>query len=174
MQAVRRLGTRPSGATPASAATSSAQAPAALTSTGAANVARAGADLPEPVPPRDGPYRRAGQDRAALGPDPAHEALVQGVDVDVHRAGFVHGAAVPAGPHDRAELLHFVQPQLAHARDALPAVGEGGRSKRSSAPHGASATTPRGVSSGCSANAAGGASKKGRAAAVSARTQRLP
>src|SRR5260370_444101 len=66
-------------------------------------------------PPATPPSRPPGA-RAAAGPDAPEAALVDAVDVDVHRGGFGHGPAVPPGPHDRAVRPHPAGADLANRR----------------------------------------------------------
>ena len=99
---VRRIGWRPSGATPASAATASAQAPAALTRTGRRDASSTIQASPRRSIAVDA---LAEADLAALRAHVAGEALEQGVGVELE-AGRIEEAAhgrAGAGPEHRAE-----------------------------------------------------------------------
>ena len=112
----------PSGATPASAATSSAQAPAASMSSGARKRMRlraAHGDLEQPLPcdALDGMNLHAALQAAAALLQPANETLMQGVDVDVRRAGLEQSQLRELRLEHRHQRAH-----LRARRAAAPAV----------------------------------------------------
>src|SRR5215831_20099559 len=82
MKAVRRLGCSPTWLTRASAAISSAQAPLALTSTGAAKRGPCG-ELPNSSPMFDLSYLRIAEELTAPGRCRSEEASMQTVDIDI-------------------------------------------------------------------------------------------
>ena len=171
--AVRRLGTSPSGATPASRATWSAQAPAASTSTAAAETCRQSSRPPSRrcharlrAPPlRDQPAAPAAQ--------PAQIALVEQRDVDRARGRLeqaTHGVARLEQRHQRphrggVEPARIGQQRLAAATACSSAARWSAR---------AMCSMPRGLSSGAAAKSGGGCSRKGRLMAASRRTSGLP
>ena len=117
MKAARRLGCRPRGRTPASSASWSHQAPAALTSTGAWK-------LPWLVltchcsPSRLMPVTsQLCCTCSAVAANAAQVTLMQGVGVDVGGAGIEHGAldlVAAQYRHQRAGLIGAEHPHVGH------------------------------------------------------------
>ena len=107
---VRRIGLRPSGRTPASAATASAQAPAALTRTGALQrFAAVGRDAPAGADRLDRRDASAGQDLAARLADGAGEVLEHGVGVEPEAVGIEEAGdrILAAGAERREQAAHL-------------------------------------------------------------------
>jgi len=139
--------------TPAISAISSAQAPPALTT----DLSRRSRLLPSPpatpVLALEAARLGAGDERAAARPEAAQEALVDGVDVHVHRGRLVHrlGDQSGAAPGRSRSPLGA---ELAQLGRRLAPVGELGGEARLVL-GAASNRTPRGPSSGCSVKPAG-------------------
>mgnify|MGYP003693577973 CR=1 FL=1 len=171
---LRRLGTRPIGATPAERGDGVAPCTGGVHQHRRAIANAARVDLPATaIVARDRDDLGVADDRAALAADAAQEALVQTVHVDVGSVGLEHRAEDMLLAQRRHELAGGSGVEQAatraHRLHHLPERGELGVLTRGSDEERAARATI-----GPSANPAGGASRKERLARVSARTCAVP
>ena len=117
MKAARRLGCRPRGRTPASSASWSHQAPAALTSTGAWKLPWLVLTCHCSPCALDASHFAAVLNLLAVAANAAQVTLMQGVGIDVGGTGIEHGApdlVAAQYRHQRAGLIGAEHPRVGH------------------------------------------------------------